>query len=59
MDQWGPKHVELTYVWNKIQSLKIFVYLVELHIYQNTSHINIFLCVILFIVMCMKTVVHL
>ena len=33
MDQWGPKHVKLTYVMNKTQSLKNFVYLVELHIY--------------------------
>ena len=33
MDQWGPKHVELTYVMNKTQSLKNFVYLVGLHIY--------------------------
>ena len=34
MDQWGPKHVELTYVMNKTQSLKKnFMYLVGLHIY--------------------------
>ena len=32
MDRWGPKHVELTYVMNKIQSLENFVYLVRLHI---------------------------
>ena len=35
MDQWDPKHVELTYVMNKTQSLKNFVYLVGLHIYLN------------------------
>ena len=36
MDKWGPKHVQLTYVMNKIQS-KNFVYLVGLHIYYMTS----------------------
>ena len=35
MDQWGPKHVELTYVMNKTQSLKHFVYLVGLHTYYK------------------------
>ena len=34
MDRWGPKHVELTYVMNKTQSLKNFVYLVGVHIYD-------------------------
>ena len=38
MDQWGPKHVELTYVMNKTQSLKNFVHLVGLHIYYKTIH---------------------
>ena len=38
MDQWGPKHVELTYVMNKTQSLKNFVYLVGLHIYYEMIH---------------------
>ena len=38
MDQWGPKHVELTYVMNKTQSLKNFVYLVGLHIYYKMIH---------------------
>ena len=32
MDQWGPKHVELTYVMNKTQSLENFVYIVGLPI---------------------------
>ena len=35
MDRWSPKHVELTYVMNKTQSLKSFVYFVRLHIYYN------------------------
>ena len=38
MDQWGPKHVKLTYVMNKTQSLKNFVYLVGLHIYYKMIH---------------------
>ena len=41
MDQWGPKHVELTYVMNKTQSLKNFVYLVGLHIYNTVSTLKI------------------
>ena len=42
MDRWGPKHVELTYVMNETQSLKNFVYLVGLHIY-NKFNLIIFL----------------
>ena len=38
MDQWGPKHVELTYVMNKTQSLRNFVYLVGLHIFYKMIH---------------------
>ena len=38
MEQWGPKHVELTYVMNETQSLKNFVYLVWLHIYYKMIH---------------------
>ena len=38
MDRWGRKHVELTYVMNKTQSLKNFVYLVGLHIYYKMIH---------------------
>ena len=38
MDRRGPKHVELTYVMNKTQLLKHFVYLVGLHIYYKTIH---------------------
>ena len=34
----GPKHVELTYMVNKTQSLKNFVYLVGLHIYYKMIH---------------------
>ena len=35
MDRWGPKHVELTYVMNKTQSLENFMYLVGLHVYYG------------------------
>ena len=35
MDRWGPKHVELTYMMNKTQSSKNFVYLVGLHVYSE------------------------
>jgi hypothetical protein len=38
VDRWGPKHVELTYVMNKTQSLKNIVYLVGLHIYYKMTH---------------------
>ena len=38
MDRWRPKHVELTYVMNKAQSLENFVYLVGLHIYYKMIH---------------------
>ena len=38
MDQWGPKHVELTYVMNKTLSLSNIVYLVGLHIYYKMIH---------------------
>ena len=38
MDQRGPKHVKLPYVMNKTQSLKNYVYLVELHIYYKMIH---------------------
>ena len=38
MDQCGLKHVELTYVLNKTQSLKNFVYLVGLHVYYKMIH---------------------
>ena len=38
MDRWGPKHVELTYVMSKTQSLKNFMYLVGLHIYYKMIH---------------------
>ena len=38
MDRWGPKHVKLTYMMNKTQSLKNFVYLVGLHIYYKMIH---------------------
>ena len=48
MDQGGPKHVELTYVMNKTQSLENFVYLVGLHIYYKMIHgpynINVYHC---------------
>ena len=37
MDRLGPKHVELTYVINKTQSLNL-VYLVGLHIYYKMIH---------------------
>ena len=40
MGRWGPKHVELTYVMNKTQSLKNFVYLVGLHIYYTVPTIS-------------------
>ena len=38
MDQWGLKHTELTYVMNKTQSLKNFVYLVGPYIYYKMIH---------------------
>ena len=38
MNRWGPKHVELTYVMNKTQSLKNFLYLVGLHVYYKMIH---------------------
>ena len=37
MDRWGPKHVELTYVMNKLIK-KHIVYLVGLHIYYKMIH---------------------
>ena len=37
-DLTGPKHVQLTYVTNKTQSLKNFVYLVGRHIYYKMIH---------------------
>ena len=38
MKQSNTKHVELTYVMNKTQSLENFVYLVGLHIYYKMIH---------------------
>ena len=37
MDRWGPKHVELTYVMNKLTQ-KNSVYLFGLHIYYKMIH---------------------
>ena len=38
MDHLRSKHVQLTYVMNKTQSLKHFVYLVGLHMYYKMIH---------------------
>ena len=38
MDRRGPKHVKLTHVMNKTQSLKNFVYLIGLRIYYKMIH---------------------
>ena len=54
MDQWGPQHVELTYVMNKTHSLKNFAYLVGLHIYvldTSLSGLLKLLCTCLLIVL--------
>ena len=40
MDQWGPKHVELTQVLNKLTHYKHFVYLVGLHIHLSYKMIH-------------------